>query len=520
MVQIHLQLCRQLDPGTSSCVRLSMEKKINDFVIQVATVNGSGSQSANNILVKTLFRMGIPVTGKNLFPSNISGLPTWFTIRANPQGFTARKEESDIVVAMNPTTIFEDLQSVVPGGFFLYNDEIKFTSSSLSRNDVQLIPLPFKSIADSLSDSGKLKKLLTNMIYVGVLAQWLQMDEVILYQVLQDLFSDKPNVIEMNTNAVKAGIKWAQENPQTLSEHYQAQTISQGNKDKILIDGNTASAMGWLFGGCTVVSWYPITPSSSLVENFHELVKKYRKKGTHVQAAVIQAEDELASICMVLGAGWAGARAATATSGPGLSLMAEAAGLAYFGEIPSVIWNVQRGGPSTGLPTRTQQGDLSFAYRLSHGDTQHVILLPANPTECFEWGQTCFDLAERLQTLVIVLSDLDLGMNLWVIDELPYPVRPFDRGKVLTTADLEKIEEFARYRDTDGDHIPWRTLPGTDHPKAAYFTRGTGHNEKAQYSEDPQVYARLLDRLKKSMILPKNTYPNPLLIHTTKPKLV
>ncbi len=488
-----------------------MGRKTNDFVLHIATSNGSGSQSSNNTLVRTLFRMGIPVTGKNLFPSNISGLPTWFTIRANPDGFTARREESDIVIAMNPSTALEDQKSVMSGGHFFLNDEIQFPES-LRRQDINFIIIPFKKIVEPITDSGKLKKLLVNMIYVGVLAELLELDPQVLHNVVNTLFADKAEVIELNTKSISAGINWAKENLQINEFPIKARIVPGGNENKILIDGNSASALGWLFGGCTVAAWYPITPSSSLVETFQKYAHKYRtSENGNKRAAIIQAEDELASISMVLGAGWAGARAVTATSGPGLSLMSEAAGLAYFAEIPSVIWNVQRGGPSTGLPTRTQQADLSSAQNLSHGDTQHIVLLPANPSECFEFGQTGFDLAERLQTLVIVLSDLDLGMNLWVSDEFNYPQKPYDRGKVLSQADLDRLGTFARYRDIDRDGIPQRTLPGTHHPLAAYFTRGTGHDEKSNYSENPQVYSAMLDRLKAKFETAKVLVPNPVI---------
>lgn len=486
-----------------------MNQQINNFVLHVATANGSGSQSSNNILVRTLFRMGIPVTGKNLFPSNISGLPTWFTIRANADGFTARREECDILIAMNPATAKEDQKSLAPGGYFLLNDEIPF-AEEWRRPDIHFVSIPFKQLVEKVTDSGKIKKLLINMIYVGVVAEVLQLDPQILAEVIENAFANKANVLDINKRCMVVGKEWAQEHFPRSEFPFVAQTIPQGQQGKILIDGNSASALGWLFGGCTVAAWYPITPSSSLVETFHSYAQKYRHNENGQQrVAIVQAEDELASICMVLGAGWAGARAATATSGPGLSLMAEAAGFSYFAEIPAVIWDVQRGGPSTGLPTRTQQADLSAAYRLSHGDTEHIVLLPSHPKECFEFGQTCFDLAERLQTLVIVLSDLDLGMNFWVSDDLDYPNKPFDRGKVLTAQDLQLMDEFARYRDVDGDFIPKRTLPGTDHPKAAYFTRGTGHDEKSNYSENPKVYAATLDRLKAKHRKAKDFLPRP-----------
>ncbi|MCB0386989.1 MAG: 2-oxoacid:acceptor oxidoreductase family protein, partial [Bdellovibrionales bacterium] len=369
--------------------------------------NGSGSQSSNNVLVKSLFRMGVPVTGKNLFPSNIQGLPTWFTIRANPQGFTARRTDCDIVVAMNPASAVQDVQSVISGGYLILNDAIKLTDDQL-RSDINIINVPFKKLIDDVTKEAKLKKLLVNMIYVGVVARLLEIDQKVIDGVVSDMFKSKKAVVDSNLSAISVGFKWADENLDPKAFPFRAQTIPNGSKGKILVDGNTAAGLGWIFGGCTFVGWYPITPSSSVVEAFQKYAGKMRKddKGQN-RVAIVQAEDELSSICMVTGAGWAGARAATATSGPGMSLMAETVGLSYFAEIPAVIWNVQRGGPSTGLPTRTQQSDVLSAATLSHGDTQHVVLFPKDPTECFEFGEISFNLAERLQTTIFVLSDLD-----------------------------------------------------------------------------------------------------------------
>lgn len=477
---------------------------INDFVITVATANGSGSQSSNNVLVRALFRMGVPVGGKNLFPSNIQGLPTWFTIRANDEGFTARKPLADIVVAMNAATAAEDFKLVRPGGFVIFNSDIKGVSP---RADVTTLNVPFKEIVTPLSDSVKLRKLLVNMAYVGVLAKLLEIPLDVLDATIEHAFGDKTAVIATNKAAIAAGFAYAAAN---FSEFpWKAEMRPGRNDDKILIDGNTASAMGLLFGGCTVVTWYPITPSSSVVEQFQELAETYRVRDGKRDFAVLQAEDELAAIAMVLGAGWAGARAMTATSGPGLSLMAEAAGLAYYAEIPAVIWDVQRVGPSTGLPTRTMQGDVLSAYTLSHGDTKHVLLIPGSPAECFEFGQVAFDLAERLQTLVIVLSDLDIGMNLHATPRFAYPERPFDRGKVLSAEQLDGA--FARYRDMDGDGIPYRTLTGTAHPNAAYFTRGTGHDESGLYSEKPEVYRANLERLSRKFATARALVPKPVI---------
>ncbi len=489
--------------------------KINDFVLEIATVNGSGSQSANNIIMKTIFRMGIPVGGKNLFPSNIAGLPTWFTIRVNELGFTARREEADIFIAMNPQTIKEDLKKVRAQGWIFINDEIKLdpqTIESYSKN-INLAFVPFKELVQKATESIKLKKLLVNMIYVGLLAELLGLDSKILAETISDQFKGKTTAIESNLKAMQIGQSYAVESLQYLRENNKFNLYLKSlsaNLNKILIDGNTSAALGFIFGGCTFASWYPITPSSSVLENYMNFSDQFRldenKKST---GAIIQAEDELAAICMVMGAGWAGARAMTSTSGPGLSLMAEAAGMFYYGEIPGVIWDVQRVGPSTGMPTRTAQGDILFAHTLSHGDTKHIVLLPANMEECFEFAQTSLDLAERFQTLVISLSDLDLGMNFWISNEFSYPTKPFDRGKILTATELDKIKDYGRYKDVDGDGIPYRTLPGTHHDAAAYFTRGSGHDEKALYTENSEAYSVVLNRLNKKFETAKNYVPKP-----------
>jgi len=481
--------------------------KTNDFVIQVATVNGSGSQSANNILVRALFRSGIAVGGKNLFPSNIQGLPTWFTIRASQKGFTSRRSHPDIFMAMNSQTVAQDLAALRPEGFFFYNSEFK---SLANRPDVVMVPIPFREIVEPVAKSIKLRKFLSNMVYVGVLSELLALDEKILNGAMEHQFQGKLDVLEVNAQAVMAGRTYAKEHLSQLRFPFLAQIVSGANDGKILIDGNAAAAIGLLYGGCSFVSWYPITPSTSLVETFVELADEYRidRDGKRT-FGVVQAEDELAAISMVLGAGWMGARAMTATSGPGISLMSEAAGLAYYAEIPSVIWDVQRVGPSTGLPTRTMQGDLLSSYHLSHGDAKHVTLLPGSAEECFEFGQTAFDLAERLQTLVLVLSDLDLGMNFHIAKKFGAG-KSFDRGKVLTAKDLEKTKTFARYKDIDGDGIPYRTLPGTEHPLAAYFTRGTGHDEDGRYTEDAPTFKKNLDRLDKKWETAKKLMPAPV----------
>ncbi|PIU00184.1 MAG: 2-oxoacid:acceptor oxidoreductase subunit alpha [Bdellovibrionales bacterium CG10_big_fil_rev_8_21_14_0_10_45_34] len=465
----------------------------NNFVLTVATVNGSGSQSSNLILLKTLFRLGVPVGGKNLFPSNIAGLPTWFTIRAHPLGFTARRGGNDITVAMNPDTLIQDIQEAAPGGYFFYNSDLKF-DSALLRVDLTNIGIPFRSLVDGVTDAIKLKKLLANMIYVGVLSELFKIPDAVLASVVKDQFrGKKDSVVEVNQKTIEVGRTYAKETlnfsfPYVIEE-------TQANDKKMIVDGNTMAALGSVWGGCSFVSWYPITPSSSLAEGFTHYANKMRLSDDGKKAfAVVQAEDELAAIGMVLGASWAGARAMTTTSGPGISLMSEFVGYSYFAEIPAVIWNIQRVGPSTGLPTRTMQGDLLSTYSLSHGDTKHVMLIPANPTECFEFAKTAFDLAEELQTTIFVMSDLDLGMNLWVCDEPNLSEEPLKRGKVLSKDD-PRIAQFFRYEDVDSDGIPYRTLPGTAHPKASYFTRGSGHNEKGQYTENQEAYVRIVDRL-------------------------
>jgi 2-oxoglutarate ferredoxin oxidoreductase subunit alpha len=482
----------------------------NDFVVHIATVNGSGSQSANNVLVKTFFRMGLPVAGKNLFPSNIQGLPTWFTIRVSEKGHLSRRSPYEVVVAMNPATFKQDIRDVLPGGFFVYNKDLRIAPSDL-RSDVTNLEIPFKDIVQPITDSIHLKKLLTNMSYVGVLAHLFKIDISMVEQVIKDQFNNKASVVEPNVKALRAGYDYAVANVKAESS---IKCTHRGNLNdkKILIDGNTAAGLGFVYGGCSFTSWYPITPSSSLVEAFEKYANKLRKdKDGKNTFTVVQAEDELSAISMVIGAGWAGARAMTATSGPGMSLMSEAAGLSYFAEIPAVLWNVQRVGPSTGLPTRTMQGDLLSASQLSHGDTKHVLLLPGTAKECFDFARTSLDLAEKLQTLVIVLSDLDLGMNLWMTDELELNKAPLERGKVLGKEDLKDASEFARYKDVDGDGIPYRTLPGTHDRKAAYFTRGTGHDETSKYTEDNVVFKTLLQRLSKKFETAKSLVPQPIL---------
>lgn len=480
----------------------------NDFSINVATVNGSGSQSANSVLLKSIFGMGIPVSGKNLFPSNIAGLPTWYTIRASKDGYVARKRDAEILVALNPETAKQDILALPTGGVAIYEESFNLKQY---RDDVACYPVPFDKITAAVCPEAKLRKLVRNMVFVGVVAQLLAIDLVVVESGLRKQFAKKQKVFDLNFGAVKAGFDYAQEKL-TKQDPYFLERMNQ-TAGKIIIDGNAACGMGAVFAGVTVVAWYPITPSTSLVEATTDLLKKFRVtpegKATF---AVVQAEDELAAIGMVLGAGWAGARSMTSTSGPGISLMAEFAGLGYFAEIPGVIFDVQRSGPSTGLPTRTSQADLLSTAFLSHGDTKHVVLLPGSVKECFEFSIAAFDLAERLQTPVFVLTDLDLGMNNWMSEQFQYPDKPLDRGKVLTAEDLNRLGGFARYRDVDGDAIGWRTLPGTKHPKAAYFTRGSGHNDAAAYTEKPDEYQAVMDRLTRKFENARKLVPAPVAV--------
>ncbi len=491
------------------------KKLVNDFTIQVATVNGSGSQSANGILLRSIFRMGVPVSGKNLFPSNIAGLPTWFLIRANRDGWVARKSHVDLLIAMNPETVLDDIRKLPAGGAAIYDEIFPIGDR---RADVVYYPVPFDQLVAATGAEMKVRKLIKNMVYVGVAAQLLSIDMKGLESIVRQQFAKKVAVADLNWKAVQLGFDYAA-SKLTKQDGLVVEPMS-ATQGKIIIDGNAACAMGAMFAGVTVVSWYPITPSTSVVEDLIKYMKKYRvEKDGRATFAIVQAEDELAAIGMVLGAGWAGARSMTATSGPGISLMAEFAGLGYFAEIPGVIFDVQRTGPSTGLPTRTQQCDIAFISGLSHGDTKHVMLLPGSVKECFEHGIEAFDLAEMLQTPVFVLTDLDFGMNNWMSEPFEYPENPINRGKVLNAKQLEELGEFARYKDVDGDGIPYRTLPGTNHPKAAYFTRGTGKNEKALYSERPEDYAYNMERLARKFETAKTLVPKPVLNGTGKEKI-
>ena len=497
-------------PSPETTAAKSPAARVNDFSLQVATANGSGSQTANNVLLRSIFRMGVPVSGKNLFPSNIQGLPTWFTIRASRHGYIGRKRELDVLVLMNPETAAEDALAAAPGTSVVY--EKKLAVEKL-RDDLHFFAVPFSELAAKLPlppEQAKLRRLLVNMIYVGVLSDLMGIDPVEIEASVRKQLGGKVKAIDLNLAAMKAGSDFAAAAfPEKLPHRVERMDATAG---KLIIDGNAAAALGCLFGGATVCTWYPITPSSSLCEAFIDVCDDHRvdpatKKRT---VAVIQAEDEIASIGMVLGAGWAGARAFSATSGPGISLMSEFIGLGYYPEVPAVIWDVQRVGPSTGLPTRTMQGDLLLAYYNSHGDARHPVLFPASPAECFEMAMDAFDLAEELQTPVFVLSDLDLGMNNWMSDPFPYPTRPRKAGKVLDEESIQRFQgAWGRYKDVDGDGIPYRTLPGTPSLEAAYFTRGSGHNEEGQYSEKPRDFVNNVDRLLRKFETARLRVPKP-----------
>ncbi len=470
---------------------------INDFVIRFANVNGTGSASANTMFATCMFKMGIPFTAKNIFPSNIQGLPTWYEVRVNDKGYLGRKEGIDIMICLNPQSMLQDIQSLKAGGIFLY-DNSKYINKSYIREDIQYIGIPMTLLSNENFEDARYRQLLKNMIYVGALSVLLEIPRTIIKEIIEEEFAKKPKLIEPNLKAVDLGISYTQQH----FTHPLPIKVERRDKlgDSIFVNGNTASALGAIYAGATVASWYPITPSTSLVNAFEKWANKLRidKVSGKKNFAIIQAEDELSAIGMVIGAMWNGARAFTATSGPGISLMSEFLGLAYFSEIPVVLIDVQRGGPSTGMPTRTQQSDILAAAYSSHGDTKHILLFPSNPKECFDYTADAFDLAERFQTPVIVMSDLDLGMN----DHLSPPFtwddnRKYDRGKVLYKEDLESYKDWGRYKDDDNDGIPYRTIPGTHPTKGAYFTRGSSHDKYARYSEDSEDYVECMERLAK-----------------------
>lgn len=483
---------------------------VNNFSLNIATVNGSGSQTSNGVLLRAFFKMGIPVNGKNLFPSNIQGLPTWYIIRLSKDGYLARRDPYEIAVCMNGRTVAEDMAKVAEGGIVLYDDTLPIAAR---RADVTYYPLPVNKLVKDANLPFELRDYLANMVYVGGLIHLLGIDMAEIEDAVSWNFDGKPKPIELNMSMVRRAYDWAVINL-LKTDPYRVERMTGFNEDQILVDGNTAAALGTIFGGVSFVAWYPITPASSVVDALNKYLPKLRTDPETGKAnfAVVQAEDELAALGMVVGAGWAGARAMTATSGPGLDLMGEFAGLAYFAEVPAVVWDVQRIGPSTGLPTRTSQGDISSAYYLSHGDKRHILLFPADPKEAFEFGVEALDLADRLQTPVFVLSDLDLGMNVWASDKFEYPEKPLDRGKVLSLEQLRELgNSWGRYKDVDGDGIGWRTLPGTPHPAAAYFTRGTGHTEYATYSERPEDWEGNMARLGRKFDTARTLVPAPVL---------
>ena len=480
----------------------------NDFVIRFANVNGSGSASANSMFAKALFRMGIPVATRNIFPSNIEGLPTWFEVRVSEQGYMGRREGIDIMVAMNAETFAEDIQSIVPGGYLVY-DNSKEMPPRLQRSDIHYVGVPLSQLALSEFPNPKYRALFKNIIYLGTLSALIGIDFDVITGMVSAQYKGKDNLIAPNIHALEIGRNYALDYldcPLPIQVRH-----SDAVGDRIMVDGNTAAALGAVYGGATVCAWYPITPSTSLAEAFERYCNQLRMgENGERNFAIVQAEDELAAMGMVIGAGWNGARAFTATSGPGVSLMTEFLGLAYFAEVPAVLWDIQRAGPSTGMPTRTQQGDLLSAAYASHGDTRHPLLFPSTPKECFEFAADALDLADRLQTPIIVLSDLELGMN----DSLCEPFawqddRRYDRGKVLTAQDLDEIETYGRYVDADGDGIGYRTLPGTHPNKGAFLTRGVSRDAYARYTEHPDAYRANMDRLLKKWETARTLMPQP-----------
>ena len=494
---------------------------VNDFCITFSTVNGSGSATANTTLMRALFKMGIPVSSKNIFPSNIQGLPTWYTLRLSKDGYMGRVEQDDIIVAMNPATLHKEVQYLAPGGVFLVPDDFTFENT---REDLVIYRMPVKKLVKDAEVPPSLRDYISNMVYVGVLCFLLGIDLDLIHQALDFQFKGRQKPIDQNYQVVEAAYLWSKQNIEK-KDRYVAEKM-HGTDDCIMTDGNTAGALGSIFGGVQFTGWYPITPATSLAESLIEYLPKYRVdpetgKDTY---AVVQSEDELAAIGMAIGAGWGGLRSMTSTSGPGLSLMSEYIGLAYYAEVPVVIWDVQRVGPSTGMPTRTAQGDLTQANFISHGDKNMIILIPGSIQECFEFGWRAFDIAERLQTPVIVLSDLDFGMNMWTSKKFEYPDQPMDRGKVLWEGDLEEFLAkhdgvWGRYRDVDGDGIPWRTLPGNLHPKSAYFARGTSHNEDTGYTEDPEKWETIFKRIANKFETGKQYLPKAIADESQRAKL-
>jgi len=493
--------------------------KVNDFVVKFANVNGSGSASANNMFAKAIFRMGIPVSPHNIFPSNIQGLPTWYEVRISEDNYLGRREGVDLMVTMNEQTIKADIQSVVPGGYVLF-DSSKALANDLIRDNVNYLPLPLKDICLREFEKPAQRQLFKNIVYVGALAAFLNINFKVLTEMVSEQFRGKEKLILPNIHALELGQKYVNEN----FEYPLPLQLKKSNKTagKILIDGNTAVGLGCVYGGATIASWYPLTPSTSVVDSFGKYCNRLRidPGSGKKKFSIIQAEDELAAIGIAIGAGWNGARAFTASSGPGVSLMQEFLGLAYFSEVPVVLFNIQRVGPSTGMPTRTQQGDLFSCAYASHGDTKQILLFPSTPKECFEFAADAFDISDRLQTPVIVMSDLELGMNEQICDQLSWDdSRVYDRGKVLSAEQLEEIEKFGRYQDIDGDGIPYRTYPGTHPHKGSYFTRGSSHDVNAAYTEDGDVYAEVMDRIALKFETAANYLPIPEISNQAKHRL-
>ena len=497
-----------LERGVPSTDQLRSPIGVNNFSIIAATVNGSGSQTANSAIARALFKMGIPTTSKNLFPSNIAGLPTWYIIRVSDEGFIARRDQAEILIAMNRATAADDIAKVPAGGVVIYPTEWKLVED---RGDLFYYSIPVQQLAKASGAAAKMLSYVANMAYVGALVELIGLEMNEIEAALMFHFSGKRKAVDLNLNVVKAAAEYAHANFQKRDQfHVQRSDKTAG---KVLIEGNSAGALGAIFGGVTVAAWYPITPSTSLIDALTEYAHEMRVDPETKQPtfAIVQAEDEIAALGMVTGAGWAGARAMTATSGPGISLMTEYSGLAYFTEVPAVIWDVMRMGPSTGLPTRVSQGDILSVYYLGHGDTRHICLLPSTMKECFEFGWKSFDLAERLQTPVFVLSDLDIGMNAWMTEPFDYPETPMDRGKVLSAEEVTQMQGFHRYEDTDNSGVGPRTIPGTDSPYAAYFTRGSGHNAAAQYTERSDEWEANLERLQRKHEFARTIVPTPII---------
>jgi 2-oxoglutarate/2-oxoacid ferredoxin oxidoreductase subunit alpha len=488
---------------------MSKSRIINDCVIRFANVNGSGSASANMMFAKTIFKMGVPMTAKNIFPSNIQGLPTWYEVRVSEKGYLGRREGVDLMVCLNPQSLIKDIQSVQPGGYFFYDSSKNLRKEHL-REDITYLGVPMSDICLREYSDPRQRQLFKNIIYVGALAALLDIDLEAVREVIADKFKKKPKLIEPNMNAIKLGVDYVKEHfPTPLSIKIERRDLVG---DSIVIDGNTACGLGCLFAGATVAAWYPITPSTSLVNAFEKYAQKYRidPETGKMNVAIVQAEDELAAIGMVIGANWNGARSFTATSGPGLSLMNEFLGLAYFAEIPTVLFDVQRTGPSTGMPTRTQQSDITLAAYASHGDTKQILLFPSTPTECFDMSADAFDLAEHIQTPIIVMIDLDLGMNEHLSAPLAWDSsRIYNRGKVLTAEDLDNMGQFGRYVDSDGDGIGYRTIPATHPTKGSFFTRGTSRDEFARYTEEGDAYVKNMQRLERKWDTSKGLMPKP-----------